>query len=252
MRREAGGFALTNLLQLALPDGRATIPSICSWWRWEAECGYPPSQAEYHAHCLRIKLSASCKRSPMLCQINGNAFAIVYLKTAGGRWEKVRYLRLSWKRSLRPCREAGVEVGEPDGRADWICGGCRASWPRQPDLWKSASRLAEPTGSLPSDRLAARRRHSAGGTGRAWDWIACWATYQAWLASIPTKLVRIDALDPTIARAFHNARPCPTYHGSARSAQSRTCALVRGQPRTHHLYPPAAGPSRPRHLSLRS
>src|SRR5271166_4425388 len=113
-----------------------------------------------------IKLSASCKRPPMLCQINGNALAIVDLKTAGGRWEKVRYLRLSWKRSLRPCREAGGEVGEPVGRADWISGGCRASWSRQPDLWKSASRLAEPTGSLLSDRLAARRRTTDG--RRAW------------------------------------------------------------------------------------
>ncbi len=97
-----------------------------------------------------------------------------------------------------------------EAEADWICGGCRASWPRQPDLWKSASRLAEPTGSLPSDRLAARRQHSVGLESRAWEWIACWATYQAWLASIRTKSVRTDALDLTLLRAFHNARPCPT------------------------------------------
>ena len=146
----------------------------------------------------------------MLCQINGNALAIVYLKTAGGRWEKVRYLRLSWKRSLRPCREAGGEVGEPVGRADWIwevaelhgrgnriSGSRRAGWPSRLDL--SLAIAWRPGVSTRS-----------GWESRAWEWIACWATYQAWLASIRTKSVRIDALDLTLLRAFHNARPCPT------------------------------------------
>src|SRR5271166_3358861 len=141
-----------------LPRRRNTTPIVCA-----------------------IKLSASCNRPPMLCQINGNALAIVYLKTAGGRWEKVRYLRLSWKRSLRPCREAGGEVGEPVGRADWI------------------SPQRSPGSPAPDNGRAA-------GVVK----IACWATYWAWLASIRTKSVRIDALDLTLLRAFHNARPCPT------------------------------------------
>lgn len=100
-----------------------------------------------------LKLSASCKRPPMLCQINGNALAIVYLKTAGGRWEKVRYLRLSWKRSLRPGREAGVEGG--------VAGASPSERSRSRlDLRRLPSFLAEATGSREVGEL----------TGRA-DWI---------------------------------------------------------------------------------
>src|SRR5271166_1641532 len=73
------------------------------------------------------------------------------------------------------------EVGEPVGRADWI------------------SPQRSPGSPAPDNGRAA-------GVVK----IACWATYWAWLASIRTKSVRIDALDLTLLRAFHNARPCPT------------------------------------------
>ena len=87
-----------------------------------------------------------------------------------------------------------AEVAELHGRGNRISGSRRAGWPSRLDL------------SLAIAWLPGAGHRTGNGRGNK----ACWATYWAWLASIRTKSVRIDALDLTLLRAFHNARPCPT------------------------------------------